>query len=78
MPNFFDNGKYVRHYENFQLYLRLGFKFDTLKRIEVEKNGDKDGKALYKLMNNGKAMVNRRVTRNFSGQGRFLKIRALR
>ena len=29
MPNFFDNGKYVRHYENFQLYLRLGFKFDT-------------------------------------------------
>ena len=29
MPDFFDNGKYVRHYENFQLYLRLGFKFDT-------------------------------------------------
>ena len=24
MLNFFDNGKYVRHYENFQLYLRLG------------------------------------------------------
>ena len=24
--NFFNKGKYVIHYENFQLYLRLGFK----------------------------------------------------
>ena len=26
--------------------------FNTQKGIEAEKNGDKDGKALYKLMNN--------------------------
>ena len=24
VPNFFDNGKYLLHYENFQLYLRIG------------------------------------------------------
>ena len=61
------------HYENLQLYLRLGVKlkklhrvlefnqsqwlkhcveFNTQKRIEAEKTGDKDGKALYKLMKN--------------------------
>ena len=72
-PNFFNNKKYVIHYENLQLYLRLGLKlkkthrvlefnqsrwlkpyveFNTQKRIEGEKNGDKDGKALCKLMNN--------------------------
>ena len=68
------------HYENSQLYLRLGLKlkkmhcvlefnqsqwlepyieFSTQNRIEAEKSGDKDGKALYKLMNNaiyGKTM----------------------
>ena len=26
--------------------------FDTYKKIQAEKNGDKDGRALYKLMNN--------------------------
>ena len=30
VPNFFDKQKYVLHYENFQLYLRLGLK---LKKI---------------------------------------------
>ena len=37
--------------------------FNTQKRIETEKNGDKNGKALYKLMNNaayGKTMENLR------------------
>ena len=37
--------------------------FNTQKRIEAEKNGDKNGKALYKLMNNavyGKTMENLR------------------
>ena len=70
MPNFFGKEKYVVHYENSKLYLRLGLKlyrvlefnqsqwlkqyveFNTQKRIEAEKNGGKDGKALYKLMNN--------------------------
>ena len=84
VPNFFDKGKYVIHYENLQFYLRLGLKlkkihrvlefnqsqwlkpyieFNTQKRIEAEKNNDKDGKALYKLMNNaiyGKSMENLR------------------
>ena len=73
MPNFFNKEKYVIHYENLQLYLRLGLKlrkihrvfefnqsqwlkpyvkFNKQKRTEAEKNGDRDGKALYKLMNN--------------------------
>ena len=61
MPNFFDKEKYVLHHEKLQLYLRLGLKqiqfnqsqwlkpyieFNTEKRIEAEKNNDKDGKAL--------------------------------
>ena len=44
-------------------WLRPYIEFNTKKRIEVEKNNDKDGKALYKLMNNavyGKAMDNLR------------------
>ena len=80
-PNFFDKESYVLHYENFQLYLRLGLKlkkygilkfnqsqwlklhveFNIQKRIEAEKNNDKDGKALYKLMNkaiHGKTIEN--------------------
>ena len=59
------------HYENLKLYLEFNqsqwlkqyVEFNTHKRIEAEKNGDKDGKALYKLKNNavyGKAMENRR------------------
>ena len=74
MPNFFNKEKYVIHYENLQLYLRLGLKlrkihlvlefsqsqwlkpyieFNKEKRIDAEENVDKDGSALYKLMNNG-------------------------
>ena len=84
VPNFFDKEKYALHYENLELYLRLGLKlktincvlefnesqqlkpfdkFNTHKRIETEKNGDEDGKAWYKLMNNavyGKAIENLR------------------
>ena len=83
VPNFFDKEKYMIHYENWKLYLRLGLKLkniypvlefsqsqwlkqyvecNTQKRIEAEKiGGDKDGNALYKLMNNavyGKTMEN--------------------
>ena len=79
---FFDKEKYVIHYQNLQLYLKLGLKlkkihrvlefnqsqwlkpyveFNTQKRIEAEKNGDKDGKAFYKLMNNA---VYRKIMEN--------------
>ena len=33
-------------------WLKPYIEFNTQKRIEAEKNNDKDGKALYKLMNN--------------------------
>ena len=33
-------------------WLKPYIEFNTQKRIETEKNGDKNGKALYKLMNN--------------------------
>ena len=70
------------HYENLELYLRLGLKlkkthsilelnqsqwlkpyieFNTQKRLEAEKNNDKDAKTLHKLLNNtiyGKTMEN--------------------
>ena len=67
VPNFFDKEKYVIHYENFKLYLRLELKpkkirrvlefnqsqwlkqyveFNTQNRVQAQKNGDKDGKAL--------------------------------
>ena len=74
VPNCFDREKYVLHYENLQLYLRLRLKlkrihhvlefnqsewlkphveFNTQKQKQ-KKNGDKDGKVLYKLMDNAK------------------------
>ena len=33
-------------------WLKPYIEFDTQKRMEAEKNNDKDGKAMYKLMNN--------------------------
>ena len=33
MPNFFDKGKYVFHYENLQIYLRLGLKLKKINRV---------------------------------------------
>ena len=44
-------------------WLKPYVEFNTQKRIEAEKNGDKDGKVLYKLMKNsvyGKTMQNLR------------------
>ena len=52
---------------------------NTQKRIEAEKNGDKDGKGLYKLMNNavyGKTMEilrNRVYLKPVSNKEDFLK-----
>ena len=85
MPNFFYKEKYVIHYENLKLYLRLGLKLKnihrvlefnqsqwlkqyvelkTQKRIEAEKDSDKDGKALYKLMNNATYGKEMKILRN--------------
>ena len=33
MPNFFNIEKYVIHYENLQLYLRLGLKLRKIHRV---------------------------------------------
>ena len=44
-------------------WLKQYVEFNTQKRIEAEKNGDKDGQELYKLMNiaaDGKTMENLR------------------
>ena len=44
-------------------WLKQYVEFNTRKKIEAEQNGDKDGKALHKLMNNAvyrKAMENLR------------------
>ena len=44
-------------------WLKQYVEFNTQKRIEAEKNGEKDGKELYKLMNiaaYGKTMENLR------------------
>ena len=32
-PNFFDKEKYVLHYENLQLYLRLGLKLKAMHHV---------------------------------------------
>ena len=42
-------------------WLRQYAELNTQKRIEAEKNGDKDGKAFYKLMNNA---VYRKIMEN--------------
>ena len=67
VPNVFDKETYVLHYEKFQFYLRLGLKLKKIDRV-LEFNQllwlkpnieNKDGKALYKLVNNiiyGKTM----------------------
>ena len=82
VPNLFDKEKYMIHYENLKLYLRLGLKLKNTSRIRTQsitmvktiyrlqhtkknrsRKNDKDGKALYKLMNNainGKTMENLR------------------
>ena len=83
VPNFCYKKKYVLHYENLQLYLRLELKlkqiyrvlefnqsqwlkphleFNTQKRVEAKKSEDKDGKALYILMNNA---IYRKTMENF-------------
>ena len=36
MPNFFDKEKYVSHYENLQLYLRLGLKLKNTLRTRFQ------------------------------------------
>ena len=52
----------VLEFNQFQ-WLKQNVEFNTQKRIEAEQNSHKDGKALYKLMNNavsGKTMENLR------------------
>ena len=49
---------------NHSQWLKWYVEFNRQKRIEAEKNGDEDEKALYKLMNNtvyGKTMKNLRI-----------------
>ena len=48
------NQKKIHHILEFNQsqWLKPYIEFDTQKRIEAEKNNDKDGKTLYKLMNN--------------------------
>ena len=69
--NFFDKREYVFHYENWLglkfkkciAHLEPYVKFSTKRRIEAEKNDGKDGKVLYKLMNDaiyGKTLENLR------------------
>ena len=54
--------QHVLELNQFQ-WLKQYVEFNAQKRIEAEKNDEKDGKALYKLMNNaayGKRMENLR------------------
>ena len=36
VPNFFDKGNYVLHYENLRLYLRLGLKLKNISCIRIQ------------------------------------------
>ena len=36
VSNFFDNEKFVLHYENLQLYLRLGLKLKNISRSRIQ------------------------------------------
>ena len=65
MPNFVDRGKYVIHYENVELYLRLGLKLKQIHPV-LEFNQSQWLKPYieFKLMNNalyGKTMRNRKT-----------------
>ena len=35
VPNFFDKEKYLLHYENLQLYLKLGLKLKNIQHVTV-------------------------------------------
>ena len=65
VPNFVDRGKYVIHYENVELYLRLGLKLKQIHPV-LEFNQSQWLKPYieFKLMNNavyGKTMRNRKT-----------------
>ena len=65
VPNFFDKEKYMLHYENLQLFLKLGssIRIQSITMVKTRywiqyarknrsrKSIDKDGRKLYKLMN---------------------------
>ena len=38
MPNFFDKERYVHHYQNLKLYLRLGLKLKNLCLLEFNQS----------------------------------------
>ena len=76
VTNFFDKEKYIIHYKNLQLFLRLGLKLKNISCIRIQSvsmaeticwiqhTKKNSGKVLYKLMNNavyGKTMENLRT-----------------
>ena len=76
VTNFFDKEKYIIHYKNLQLCLRLGLKLKNISCIRIQSvsmaeticwiqhTKKNSGKVLYKLMNNavyGKTMENLRT-----------------